>query len=659
MIKKSEQIKKKNNEIQSPKLLKVVRSFGHVDCVQNGAIYGWCYSGVVGKTSLVEFKVGDDSIGFVNADQYREDLDKVGYNNGICAFVWKIPAKYLNQEEDSVIGVFTELGEPLQNSPVVLHGSWLSEIDDLPSEDMRSDGNQLNFYNFFVHTKLRPDLNSKKRVLNGENKVSEGWSLSVNSKDVGHIFYWIGIAELFGSELVEPVIRIHAIKPARMVRVFGKFKRPNIFFIRPLVLYFYFGNNDKISTAIVKLHLTVRGASGIIRTLFSASISQFASTKKDFSLSIPADIINSMTMDAIDDASIVFEFSGNINIELGRFKFSAGRNYSSKNTLISDGFEDPVIENQYQAISGFFKSNEESLIDLNYRDSWKPLANQFLPEIIIPIFDALDYVEKCLNSVVETVSFPYLLTLIDDGSSQEVAIWLDKFAVDKPWVKVLHNQSNIGYTRAINRAVRESTGAAIVLLNSDTVVCSTWLEKLIYVAESDEKIGLVGPLSNAASWQSVPRLRDQDGNWEINEIPQNISLEDFVRKIESIEVSTYPSAPILNGFCLYIKRAVIETIGLFDEAAFPYGYGEENDYCIRAIDAGFDLRIAVNAYVYHAKTKSFGVERRTELIKGANVILRDRYGEERFADIERKFLAINELNSIRRQLIADEGISND
>ena len=52
-----------------------------------------------------------------------------------------------------------------------------------------------------------------------------------------------------------------------------------------------------------------------------------------------------------------------------------------------------------------------------------------------------------------------------------------------------------------------------------------------------------------------------------------------------------------------------------DEENFPIGYGEENDYCIRAADAGFTLAIADDAYVFHAKSKSFGHSRRKELSK--------------------------------------------
>lgn len=658
MTKKSTQIQNKKNEVKSTKIVKMAKSFGHIDYIQNGAIFGWCYSGVNGKFEIVEFRVGSVHVGSAIADQYREDLDRAGYNSGACAFVWKIPAEYLNQDEDSVISAYADNGEQLQNSPVVLHGTYYDEEYHAIPVNIKSDINQINLYNLFDSVSFKPNLNSKKRVLTQGDNISEGWSINASTKDIGSIFYWIGIAELFGSELVEPLIRIHAQKPVGLVRVFGKFKKPNIYFVRPLVLYFHIGNKDKISTAIIKIRLMIKGADGVLRSLFSVSISQFPSTQKDFSLNIPADVINSISMDSIDDASVVFEFVGNINIELGRFKFSAGRNYNNKNILISDGFEDLNIENQYQTIRGYFRNDVDGAIDLDGQIKWKALSNQILPEIVIPIFDELPYVEKCLDSVINTVDFPHLVTLVDDGSSKETAVWLDKFAIDKPWVKVLRNQSNIGYTRAINRAIRESTGTAIVLLNSDTVVCSRWLEKLISVAESDKRIGLVGPLSNAASWQSVPRVKDQDDKWEVNNIYQDISLEDFARKIECIGAQNYPSVPVLNGFCLYIKRSVIESIGLFDEATFPHGYGEENDFCFRAIDAGFELRVAIDAYVYHAKTKSFSTERRSELSDKANLILQERYGNARLEDIACKFAAIDELNLIRQQLILDEGIPN-
>src|SRR3546814_6208469 len=67
-------------------------------------------------------------------------------------------------------------------------------------------------------------------------------------------------------------------------------------------------------------------------------------------------------------------------------------------------------------------------------------------------------------------------------------------------------------------------------------------------------------------------------------------------------------------FCMYIRRAMLEDVGLFDEQAFPVGYGEENDLCMRAIDAGWHHLVDPGVFVQHARSASFG-SRREELAK--------------------------------------------
>ena len=57
--------------------------------------------------------------------------------------------------------------------------------------------------------------------------------------------------------------------------------------------------------------------------------------------------------------------------------------------------------------------------------------------------------------------------------------------------------------------------------------------------------------------------------------------------LEGVTERRYPAVPLLNGFCTLIRRAVFERAGLYDEDAFPIGYGEETDLCLRAAKAGF------------------------------------------------------------------------
>lgn len=81
----------------------------------------------------------------------------------------------------------------------------------------------------------------------------------------------------------------------------------------------------------------------------------------------------------------------------------------------------------------------------------------------------------------------------------------------------------------------------------------------------------------------------------------------------AIAPRAFPRVGMLNGFCFGMTRQVIDAIGDFDEEAFPDGYGEEQDYCLRAVQAGFDLAIADHAYVYHAGTRSYDPAKREKL----------------------------------------------
>ena len=75
------------------------------------------------------------------------------------------------------------------------------------------------------------------------------------------------------------------------------------------------------------------------------------------------------------------------------------------------------------------------------------------------------------------------------------------------------------------------------------------------------------------------------------------------------------------GFCLYISRASREAVGLFDEEAFGRGYGEENDFCLRAAKAGFRNVLAEDIFVYHAGAVSFAAFVESEYDAGQKALL--------------------------------------
>ncbi len=252
-------------------------------------------------------------------------------------------------------------------------------------------------------------------------------------------------------------------------------------------------------------------------------------------------------------------------------------------------------------------------------------VHQASAEIIVCVHDALADVQRCLESVVQHTTAPYGLILVDDGSAAATRDYLAAFSAQHEAV-LLRNEQALGYTFAANQGLRHTTADYVILLNSDTIVTPEWLDRLIACARSGPQIGLVGPLSNTASWQSIPEIENQ-GDWAANPLPPGMSVEEMGRLVARFSARLYPEMPLLNGFCLLLRRELIQEIGYFDEESFGAGYGEEDDYTLRARRAGWSLALADDVYVYHAQSRSYSDEQRKALCDRAGVILAQKHGQ--------------------------------
>jgi hypothetical protein len=184
---------------------------------------------------------------------------------------------------------------------------------------------------------------------------------------------------------------------------------------------------------------------------------------------------------------------------------------------------------------------------------------------------------------------------------------------------LLRNERNLGFTATANRGMVEAGRADVVLLNADTEVGPNWLTGLRRAAACADDVATVTAVSDNAGAFSVPELEQE------NAPPAAWTFEQTSRALWQYAGSEYPELPTGNGFCMYIRRAVIDAIGMLDEAAFPQGYGEENDFCQRASARGMRHLIAGNVYVRHARSSSFGHERRAALGKIGMAVLRARW----------------------------------
>ncbi len=257
----------------------------------------------------------------------------------------------------------------------------------------------------------------------------------------------------------------------------------------------------------------------------------------------------------------------------------------------------------------------------------QPLAKRTkTADIVICVHNALDDVKRCLESVLARTSPPFQLILVDDGSEAPARDFLIEIQKRTGALRI-RNEKALGYTFAANQGLRVSEAPLTVLLNSDTIVTSGWLDRMAACIEENPRAGITSPLSNCASWQSIPEVASSGGDWADNPLPPGMTPDHIAALLAQDAGPLHPRVPFLNGFCLLIRRELMDEIGVFDEKTFGKGYGEENDYCIRARKAGWDLVIADDVYVHHAQSRSYSTEKRRALSDAAGIALASKHGQ--------------------------------
>lgn len=250
-------------------------------------------------------------------------------------------------------------------------------------------------------------------------------------------------------------------------------------------------------------------------------------------------------------------------------------------------------------------------------------------DIVVCVYNALEDVRKCLTAIEENATCPYRLIIVNDGSEKETVDYLYSYVTGHmDTAKLVDLKTNHGYTYALNRGLEASQSNHVFVLNSDTIVTLGWMEHMLQVFADYPGTGIVGALSNAASYQSVPRVHNiERTDWHID--PMHADPLLCHELVQSFHGETAARFTTINGFCYAISRRVFDAIGLYDEEKYRTGYGEENDFCLRAEDAGFENRVCLKAYVYHAKSKSFTHEKRKELSKKNGAEYKASYGSTR------------------------------
>ncbi|QOD93246.1 glycosyltransferase [Chryseoglobus sp. 28M-23] len=207
----------------------------------------------------------------------------------------------------------------------------------------------------------------------------------------------------------------------------------------------------------------------------------------------------------------------------------------------------------------------------------------------------------CIDALLRHTPHDARLLVLDDASTDAETIAMLAGLDER--VEVIRNESNLGYTRNVNMGIREAGADDVVLLNSDTVVGPLWLQRLRWVAYSRSMVGAVSAVSDNAGAFAIPTAGAAN-NWE-----SVYGWSNVARTLGNVVRNFSITAATAHGFCVFLRREALDDVGVFDEESFPRGYGEENDWSMRARARQWTCVVAPHVMVKHHKGASFGEER--------------------------------------------------
>lgn len=214
--------------------------------------------------------------------------------------------------------------------------------------------------------------------------------------------------------------------------------------------------------------------------------------------------------------------------------------------------------------------------------------------VVIPVMDNLALTRLCLESMlVDRRTRDLELVVVDNGSVDGTAAYLQQLAARTLNLRVLTQERNLGYAAAVNLGVAASTAEVVVLCNNDVVVTPGWIDRL--VGHLAPGVGLVAPVTDGAPGAArVPRSWTTYGEL----------LERAAERAAAFAGTSRPTDRI-TYCCVALPRAAWEQTGGLDE-----GYGtamfEDDDHVDRLLAAGYRMLIADDVLVAHFGEATLG-----------------------------------------------------
>ncbi|MBT2291601.1 glycosyltransferase [Paenibacillus albidus] len=217
--------------------------------------------------------------------------------------------------------------------------------------------------------------------------------------------------------------------------------------------------------------------------------------------------------------------------------------------------------------------------------------------IVILTHNKLEFTIDCIESIRDyTATGTYEIIVVDNDSTDGTKEWLS----EQGDIITIFNNENYGFPKGCNQGIEVATGENILLLNNDVIVTTNWLDNLLLALNSSAEVGAVGAISNeCAYYQSI----------SVNYITIE-EMQEFAKKINIHNPGKWDQRIKLVGFCMLIKREVINEVGLLDEIFSP-GNFEDDDYSFRIMQAGYKLLLCKDTFVHHHGHATFSTDSRS------------------------------------------------
>lgn len=205
--------------------------------------------------------------------------------------------------------------------------------------------------------------------------------------------------------------------------------------------------------------------------------------------------------------------------------------------------------------------------------------------IIIWSCNQLSYLRQTIASIRNyTEKESYELIVVDAYSNDGTPEWLSQ----QPDIRILADESGRGCAYGCNQALAKAAGENIVLLESDVIVAQHWLENLAACLYSEEQIGAVSPVTNYGGYAQAVPVSYQSLD----------EMHTYARDYNRSNPSCWEERIKLAGYCLMVKKAAIDSVGLLDET-FSSGYLADDDYSFRLRTKGYKLMLCRDTFVHH------------------------------------------------------------